>query len=155
MRKVYLDRTGTDNCISLFVSDREVIPAGTTIYYMDIEDENEEYKKCADYGIHFIFEDNIPTVPFYTVPQVDILARDGEGGFIGTVGQVSDLDSDAPICYINRDQECFLIAKNGREFLNIMDSWKNHLLPYDDIIFYNSKSEAERELEFIGGLKWS
>ena len=80
---------------------------------------------------------------------MDILARDSEGGFIGTVSQRSDLESDAPICCINNHQQCFLIAKTGREFLKIVNSWKRHLEPYRDIVFYRSKSEAEKELEFI------
>ena len=150
MRKVYLDKIEIKNCVGVFVPDAKVIPTGTTIYSMSIKDKNEEYQKYADdYDIHFIFNDDIPSLTFYTVPQVDILARDSEGGFIGTVGQQSDLESDAPICYINNQQECFLIAKTGKEFLKIADSWKHHLKPYSDIIFYSSKSEAEKELEFI------
>ncbi len=126
MRKVYLDKTEINNYIGVFVKDAEVIPTGTTIYYMSTKYKNEEYQKYADnYDIHFIFDDDIPTLSFYTVPQVDILARDSEGGFIGTVGQQSDLESDAPICYINNHQECFLIAKTGKEFLNIKNSWKH------------------------------
>ena len=150
MRKVYLDKTEIYDYIGVFVKDAEVIPTGTTIYYMGTKHKNEEYQKYADdYDIHFIFDDDIPVLAFYTVPQVDILARDSEGGFIGTLGQRSDLESDAPICYINNHQECFLIAKTGKEFLKIADSWKHHLEPYSDIVFYGSKSEAENELEFI------
>jgi hypothetical protein len=150
MRKIYFDTTEVNGCISAFSTEAEVIPAGTTIYSMSIKDKNEEYQRYAnDYDIHFIFDDDIPVLSFYTVPQVDILARDSEGGFIGTVSQRADLESDAPICYVNNHQQCFLIAKNGKEFLEIVDSWKQHLEPYSDIVFYSSKSEAEKELEFI------
>ncbi len=150
MRKVYLDILKLKDCYSLFIPDVLVIPAGTTIYSMSINDRNEEYQKYADdYDIHFIFDDDIPVLEFYTVPQVDIMARDSVGGLIGTVGQQSDIESDAPICYINNKRECFLIAKTGKEFLKIVNSWKQHLEPYKDIVFYASKSEAEKELEFI------
>jgi hypothetical protein len=92
MRKVYLDKTEINNYIGVFVKDAEVIPTGTTIYYMSTKYKNEEYQKYADnYDIHFIFDDDIPTLSFYTVP----------------------------------------------------------LEPYSDIIFYDSKSEAEKEYEFI------
>lgn len=150
MRKVYLDKTEINNCISVFATDAEVIPTGVTISCMSTKHKNGEYQKYADdYDIHFIFDDDIPVFAFYTVPQVDILARDSEGGFIGTVGQRSDFESDAPICYINNRQECFLIAKTGKEFLKIADSWKRYFKPYNGIVFYASKSEAEKELEFI------
>lgn len=150
MRKVYLDTTEANGCIGAFSAEADVKTAGTTIYSMSIKDKNEEYQRyAADYDIHFIFDDYIPTLSFYTVPQVDILASDSEGGFIGTVSQRSDLESDAPICYIDNKQQCFLIANTGKEFLKIVDSWKQHLKPYNDIVFYRSKSEAEKEHEFI------
>ncbi len=151
MRKIYLDKTElSGGCISLYVSDAEIIPAGTTVYSMNIGSKNEEYQRYADtYDIHFIFDDDVPELDFYTVPQVDILAKDSEGGFIGTIGQESDLDSDAPICYINNRKECFIIAKSGKEFINKAASWKCNMEPYSDITFYNSKSEVEKELEFF------
>ena len=151
MRKIYLDKTGLSGAaISIYISDAEVIPAGTTFYSMDVGSKNEEYQRYADvYDIHFIFDDDVPEPGFYAVPQVDILARDSEGGFIGTIGQESYLDSDAPICYINNSQECFLIAKSGKEFINKADSWKCNMEPYSGITFYTSKSEAEKELEFF------
>lgn len=150
MRKVYLDKTEINDCLGVFFKDAEVISAGATIYSMSTKDKNEAYQRYADdYDIHFIFDDNIPVLTFYTVPQVDILARDSEGGLIGTVGQRSDLESDAPICYINNHLECFLIAKTGKDFLKIANSWKHHLEPYNNIVFYSSRAEAKKKLEFI------
>ena len=132
MRKVYLNKTGTNDCISVFVQDAEVLSAGTTIHSMSLRDKNEEYQRYADdYDIHFIFDDDIPAPAFYTVPQVDIMAKDSKGGFIGTVGQQSDLESDAPICYINNQQECFLIAKTGKEFImpaSIVNKWASRMI---------------------------
>ena len=77
------------------------------------------------------------------------MAKDSRGGFIGTVGQSCDLESDATICYINKDLECFIISENGADFLSNIESWQNNLKPYDKITFYPSKEEAEMELEFI------
>jgi hypothetical protein len=150
MRKVYFDKTEIDGCTGVIIKNAEVIPAGATIYSMSIKDKNEEYQRYANnYDIHFIFDDDIPVLEFYTVPQVDIFARDSEGGFIATVGHQTDLENDAPICYINNHQQCFLIANTGKEFLQIVNSWKQHLGPYYDVVFYCSKSEAEKELEFF------
>ena len=107
-------------------------------------------KQYADeYDIHFIFNDNIPKISFYTIPQVDIFATDSEDGLIGTVGSFTDLQSDLPICYINKNKDCFLIANSGKEFLERAENWKNNLKLYDEVIFYESKLEAEKELKFI------
>ena len=150
MRKIYLDRTELKGCMVVFIPDAKVIPSGTTVYSMNIGSKNEEYLRYADvYDIHFIFDDDVPVPDFYTVPQVDILARDSNDGFIGTIGQESDLESDAPICYINNRHECFLIDRSGKEFLDMEVSWKNNMEPYSGITFYSSKSEAEKELEFF------
>src|SRR5574342_280836 len=99
MRKVYLDRTELTGAINVNLKDTEVIPAGTTIYRMSAYHKNEEYQKYAnDYDIQFICDDDIPHLEFYTVPYVDIMAKDSKGGFIGTDGQQCNFKSDAPIC---------------------------------------------------------
>lgn len=150
MRKVYLDRKELPGAIIVNIKDAEVIPAGTTIYSMSVCHKNEEYQKYAnDYDIQFIFDDDIPHFEFYTVPYVDIMAKDSKGGYIGTVGQQCDLDSDAPICYINRDLECLIISENGEDFLSNIGAWQDNLKPYDKITVYRSKAEAEMKLEFI------
>ena len=150
MNKVYLDITKRENCPAIYIEDTEVITAGSTIYHMDSNDKNETYQQYADeYDIHFIFDDDIIKLSFYTVPQVDVFATDSEGGLIGTVGSFTDLQSDLPICYINKNKECFLIANSGKEFLETTKNWKNNLEPYNEVIFYESKLEAEKELSFI------
>lgn len=150
MNKVYLDMTKRANCPAIWIKDTEVITSGTTVYHMNSNDKNETYQQYADeYDIYFIFDDNIPKVSFYTVPQVDVFATDSEGGLIGTVGSMTDLQSDLPICYINKNKECFLIATSGKEFLEITNNWKNNIKPYNEVVFYASKLDAERELRFI------
>ncbi|MBT2686308.1 hypothetical protein [Bacillus sp. ISL-37] len=150
MRKVYLDRTKLNGAINVNLTDTKVITAGTTIFPMSVYHKNEEYQKFAsDYDIQFIFDDDIPQLEFYTVPYVDIMARDSKGGFIGTVGQQCDLKSDAPICYINRQLECWILSENGEDFLSNIRTWQDKLKPYDKITVYSSKAEAEMELEFI------
>lgn len=47
MRKVYLDKSEI-NAIGVFVTNAEVIPTGTTINYMSIENKNEEYQEYVD-----------------------------------------------------------------------------------------------------------
>lgn len=152
MNKVYLDVTKRKNCpaICIGIKDTKVIKSGITVYHMDSKDKNETYQQYADeYDIHFIFDNDIIKLSFYTVPQVDVFATDSEGGLIGTVGSFTDLQRNFPICYINKNKECFLIANSGKEFLEINKNWKNNLKPYNEVIFYESKLEAEKELRFI------
>lgn len=150
MRKVYLDRTVLPGATIVNLEDTEIISAGTTVYSMGVHDRNEEYQRYAnDYDIQFIFDDDNPRLEFFTVPQVDIMAHDSKGGFIGTVYQQCDSESDAPICYINRDLECFIISENVEDFLSNIGIWQDNMKSYDKITVYRSKAEAEAELEFI------
>lgn len=98
--------------------------------------------------IFVIFDDDIPHLEFFTVPHVDIMAQDSSGGFIGIVYQQSDSESDAPVCYIDRDLKCFIISENVEDFLSNLGTWQDNVKPYDKITVYRSK-EAETELEFI------
>ncbi len=149
MKTLYLDRTG-NRCIGISAKDINIVNAGTTIYAMPISDKNKEYNKIADkYDIHFIFDDNVPKIDFYTIPQVDIMATDSNGGYIGTIGQISDLESNAPICYIDKNRKCYLIAENGKMFLNVLSIWKTCLKEYNHITFYKSIDHAKQKVEFI------
>lgn len=152
MSKLYLDTTELQLTGISFVGigDAEIVLAGTIISSMDTNERNDEYLRYAeDYDIQFIFDDCIPSLKFYTVPLVDIVAKDSDGGFIGSLGQQFDIESDAPICYINKDLECFIVSENVREFLGNLESWKKNMILYDEIILYSSKGEAEKELEFF------
>ena len=152
MNKVYLDVTKRENCpdICVFIKDTEVIKSGSSVYHMSLNEKNETYQQYADeYDIHFIFDDDIPKLSFYTVPQVDIFATDSEGGLIGTIGSFTDLQSNLPICYIDKNKKCFLIANSGKQFLETTNNWRNNLEPYNEVVFYESKLEAEKELRFI------
>ena len=45
MKKVYLDTTQSNMCMSVFVKDAEVILAGSTINAMSIKHKNDEYQR--------------------------------------------------------------------------------------------------------------
>ena len=49
MERVYVDMSQVDGaCFGVFVSGKDVIPAGTTVYSMPVEDRDEEYQRYAD-----------------------------------------------------------------------------------------------------------
>ena len=150
MKKLYLDENEAHDCMSIFIKDAEIIRAGTTIYAMSVKDKNTEYERYAkEYDIHFIFDDDIPPIDFYTIPQVDIMAIDSQGGFIGTIGQMTDFESDAQICYIDNDHNCYLIAENAKDFFKYAPMWKSRLKEYNGVMFYNSISDAKKAVEFV------
>ena len=49
MERVYVDMSQVDGaCVGVFVSGKDVIPAGTTVYSMPVEDRDEKYQRYAD-----------------------------------------------------------------------------------------------------------
>ena len=150
MRKVYLDTTQADMCISVYVNDAEVVPAGASVNAMSVKHKNSEYQKFAEeYDIHFIFAYDVPNVDFYTVPMVDIFAVDSAGGYVGSVGQLTDLEADIPICYIDFEKRCYLIATNGRDFLSNVHQWKEKLTLCTSIELFDSFEMAQKKYEFL------
>lgn len=157
MRKVYLDTTQAETCIGVYVRDAEVLFAGTTVNAMSVKHKNNEYQRFAEeYDIQFIFNDDIPTIDFYTVPMVEIFAVDNEGGYIGSVGQPADLQKDIPICYIDKEKKCYLIAENGKDFLDNVHQWKERMTSYADIEFFETFEAAREKYEFmeVGGYEY-
>ena len=152
MKKLFLDVTSAskNGAIGVFLKDTEIIQAGTTIYSMPTELKDEEYQKFADcYDIHFIFDDRVPEIDFYAVPYVDIMAVDSQGGYIGTVGGLTDLESEFPICYIDKNRKVFRIADNFRSFVANCENWREHWKPWNDVKLFSSKNEAMKEYEFV------
>ena len=150
MRKVYLDKTAITECTSVWLKDAEVIWAGATVYSMPLKYKNQEYQRFADeYDIHFIFDDNIPVLDFYTIPLVEIFAIDSNDGYLGSVGEGIDLEGNAPICYIDKEHNCYLIANKSKDFLNHVANWKVCLTPYKEIEFFSSKEEVMMKYEFL------
>lgn len=155
MKRLFLDVTssnydGADGAICVIRKDAEIIQAGTTISSMPTELMDEEYQKFIDcYDIHFIFDNMALNVDFYAVPRVDIMAVDSRGGYIGTVGGLTDIESEFPICYIDKSRKIFRIADNFKNFVNNCADWKKQLQPCDDVKLFSSKSEAAKEYEFI------
>lgn len=148
MRKVYLDRTAGE-AISVYIRDAEVIPAGTTVYSISSRCRNAEYDRWQrEYGIRFIFDDMQVEVPFYAVPWADIFAVDNQGGYLGTVGQMTDMEGDAPVCYF-KDGKCYLIAECGPDFMEKATDWRRCLTDYPEVTLYDSREQAARMLEFV------
>lgn len=145
-----MDMTKCNDCVCVYIKNKEVVQAGTTIYSMPIQEKNAEYQRFAeDYDIRFIFDDFNIFADFYAVPRVDIMAVDSCGGYIGTVGGATDIEGDLPICYIDGDKNVFYVAKNMKEFIGKRENWKKDITPCGDIEMFASKEAAENKYNFF------
>ena len=151
MKKLYLDRTEIPSNMAIIVGDADVIAAGATVYSMPISERehHEEYRCLADnYDIHFVFDDVLPELNFYAVPQFDVFAYDSCGGLFGSVGEPFDME--LPVYYIDRERNCFHVADSGKEFLEHARNWKNMLKPYEEIEFFVNKESAALKYVLFG-----
>lgn len=152
MKTMYFDVTEYDCAVGVITDEAQVIYTGTTVNAASVTERQEhieEYEKYARYGIRFIFEDDVPAPGFYAVPHMEIFARDSEGGFFAIVRQTAVSPESELICRIDSRRECFLVAETMEAFLKAAGLWKQCQKPFDGITFYNSKREAEQELDFI------
>lgn len=150
MTKTCIDKNSLPGPTSIWIKDKEIIWTGIVINSMGVNCKNETYETYAnEYDIQFIFDDNIPVINFYTVPMVDVFAIDSDGGYIASVGEETFLGSNAPICYINKNKECFLIADNFSSFINKPENWKETMKPYIEIEIFGSMEEAKIKYEFL------
>lgn len=150
MKEIFFDAVKNTSAIGFVQKDVKVLQAGTTVYSMPVEEKNEEYQRFADeYDIHFIFDDVPVMVDFYAVPRIDIFATDRYGGYIGTVGGLTDSESSFPICYIDKERNVFQLASNFTDFLEKCPTWKEALKPCNSVELFSSKADAMNAHEFV------
>ena len=152
MKTIYVDVNQFDNVNGVFVNDNNIVlkSAGAVISAMDIKDYNEDYKRFKEeYDIQFIFENNVPKIDIFTIPMVDIFAVDSEGGYIASLGEMTNLRENIPICYIDKNHKCYFICDNGKDFINNANHWKNMLKLCSSIEIFDSKESAMKQYEFL------
>ena len=150
----YLDMTQAKGCFGVIPENGETIVfTGVSVNSMPLSvkrEEGEAYDDFAQkYGIHFIFDDCIPDIDFYTVPKIEVAATDGDGGFIASVGEPFSLRDSVPLIYISAERKAYLITEDSSEFLSIASVWKDKFAPYDGITLYASKEDARKEYPII------
>lgn len=152
-KKLYLDMTDPELAgTAVMVKAAEIIPVGTTVYSMPVSDKNPEYDHLAsDCDIHFIFDDNIPEIHFYTIPYIDIFAYDSKGGLLGSVNGRTDIESNKQIIYIDAERKCYVAGQTLKHFLSKGKNWRNSMKMWKKIQFYASADEAKSHNEFYRG----
>lgn len=150
----YLDMTQVKGCFGVIPENGEVIVlTGVSVNSMPLSvkrKEGEAYDEFArNYGIHFIFDDYIPEIDFYTVPKIEVAATDNDGGFIASVGEPFSLHDSVPLIYISAERKAYLITEDSSEFISIASKWRERLTPYDGVSLYASKEDARKEYLII------
>lgn len=150
----YMDMTKAKGCFGVIPENGEtIIFTGVSVNSMPLSVKRKEGELYADfaekYGIHFIFDDDIPDIDFYSIPRLDIAATDGAGGYIASVGEPFSLSDAIPLVYISPDRRCYLITNDATEFLSIVSDWKSRLSAFDGVTLYASEEQAKAEYEII------
>lgn len=150
----YFDMTKAKGCCGMIPENGETIVfTGVSVNSMPVsikEEEGEAYCEFASkYGITYIFDDDIPTVDFYTVPRIDIAAFDSLGGYIASVEEPFTFSHPVRLVYISNDRKCYLITNNSTEFMSIVHNWRARLTPYSGVKVYESKDAAKNDYKII------
>ena len=89
MRTIYVDLGELDQsgALGLFSSKVRILPAGAVIRteQAEIRAEVPRYQEMAERaGVFFFFEDEeLPELPFFAVPGLELAARDRDGSWYG------------------------------------------------------------------------
>lgn len=150
----YIDMTKTKGYIGILPENGDtIVLTGVSVNSIPLSVKRKEGELYADfarkYGIHFIFDDDIPEIDFYAIPRLDIGARDNAGGFIASISEPFSLSDSICLVYISTDRKCYLITNDATEFLSIVSDWKGRLTPYDGIKLYTSEDKAKEEYDII------
>ena len=138
--KLLIDIERKNNSTAYYISSEEckeieTIAAGKMIITIpENEHKNKIYKLLEENcDLYFCTTDKMDDFLFYPVPMLAILAVDSNGFRFGTIGGMSDIESDDyPVGYINREGRNGKIASNLKEFLELVTFY-----PYwSDIIKY-------------------
>ena len=143
-KTVCFDRTGIQGAMSVLLSGARVVPAGTIVSAMPVKYRQEPYISLEQkLNVHFIYADNIPEVPFYSVPMSEVIAYDHLGGYLGISGE------DETLLYIHASGACWYLGENAQTLLSLPSDWRDHRLPYSGLKLYPSKESAMAQLEFL------
>ena len=153
MRTVYFDMGELNRfgALGLLSSEAKVLPAGTVIHteQAKIRKELPQYQEMAERaGIYFFFEDEeLPEIPFYAVPSLELVARDREGNWYG---RAEDL-GEGVYC-VTPEGAAFRVSERMGRFSGrllageeVRELWE----PVPELRVYPSKAEAAREVELV------
>ena len=134
MRTIYIDygEVSQSGPLGIFSCEVQILYAGTVLHteQAKVRAEVPQYQEMAERaGIYFFFEDEeLPEIPFYAVPSLELVARDREGNWYG---RAEDLGEGV-----------YCVTPEGAAFRVL---WE----PVPELRVYPSKAEAAREVELV------
>ena len=153
VRTIYVDLGELDQsgALGLFSSKVRILPAGAVIRteQAEIRAEVPRYQEMAERaGVFFFFEDEeLPEIPFYAVPSLELVARDREGNWCG---RSEDL-GEGVYC-VTPEGAAFRVSERMGRFSSrllageeVRELWE----PVPELRVYPSKAEAAREVELV------
>lgn len=138
----YFDLTCLKSCTGIILAPgHQAIFTGTRIHT-----EQERYRDCElaqrlerENDLHFWFGET-PRIDVYTVPKMELGGYDSRGGWFAGCPDFS-LEAE-PLYYIDRDRRCWRITDDSRKFGDMGLSWRERMVPAEQIRVFASLDEA-------------
>ena len=154
MKTIYWDVSDMrekDGPIAIFSSKVNMVPAGTTFRVMSprTREQTPQYGEVEErYGIFFFFSDrDEPEPPFFAVPQLELFARNREGGWFGTSNQ-----GEEEVYYITPEGAPFRVSNSMKNFARRLlagEDWRELWEPAQELALYPSKEAAAQAVELV------
>lgn len=139
---LYFDLTRIKGATGLILSPgHEAVFTGTVIHT-----EPERYRDCEqalqmerENDLHFWFGEAHRT-GLYTVPKTELGGYDSRGGCFAGCPDFSL--EEGPLYYIDRENRCWRITDDSRSFREMGLSWRERMVPAEEIRIFSSLEEA-------------
>lgn len=122
---VYIEQSNSSIGI-IFTRGTKVIGTGLSVLSENDSGLVSEVSRLC--GITFFLDGQVPEVPLYAVPYLEVFASDGRGGWFAATSE----GGGGPLYHISPDRSVCLVSNCYREFFNRMLSdpdWRRKHLP--------------------------
>ena len=153
MRTIYIDygEVSQSGPLGIFSCEVQILYAGTVLHteQAKVRAEVPQYQEMAERaGVFFFFEDeDIPNAPFFTVPYMELVARDRDGGWYGRAESIGD-----GVYCVTPDGAVFLVSEGMERFSGrllageeVRELWE----PALELTVYPSKTAAAQVVELV------
>ena len=153
VRTIYVDLEELDQsgALGLFSSKVRILPAGAVIRteQAEIRAEVPRYQEMAERaGVFFFFEDEeLPELPFFAVPGLELAARDRDGSWYGR----SEALGEGVYC-VTPEGTAFRVSEDMGRFSSrllageeVRELWE----PALELTVYPSKTAAAQVVELV------
>lgn len=153
MRTIYVDlgELEQSGALGLISSKVRILPAGAVLQaeQAEIRAEVPQYQEMAERaGVFFFFEDEeLPEVPFFPVPGLELVARDREGSWYGrskTLGK--------GVYCVTPERTAFRVSEDMGRFSSRLlagEEVRELREPAPELRVYPSKAEAAGQIRLV------